>query len=77
MLTTTKVTLASWQHSIPWDRLSKTFRDAILVTRELGLQYLWIDSLCIIQDDANDWAIESAKMANVYGDAHLVRSHGR
>jgi Heterokaryon incompatibility protein (HET) len=72
MLTTTKATLTSWQQSIPWDRLSKTFQDAILVTRDLGLQYLWIDSLCIIQDDANDWAVESTKMAKVYGDAHVV-----
>jgi hypothetical protein len=33
------------------DRLPKTFRDAILLTRRLGIRYIWIDSLCIIQDD--------------------------
>jgi hypothetical protein len=46
--------------------LTKTFQDAIIITRQLGLQYLWIDSLCIIQGDKDDWASESATMANVY-----------
>jgi len=49
--------------------LSKTFRDAIEVTRRLGLRYIWIDSLCIIQNDASDWAQEAASMGNVYKHA--------
>jgi hypothetical protein len=46
--------------------MPKTFRDAIMVTKELGIQYIWIDSLCIIQDSASDWAYEAARMASVY-----------
>ncbi|PVH84608.1 HET-domain-containing protein [Cadophora sp. DSE1049] len=57
---------------IPWTSLSKTFQDAITTTRLLGLKYLWIDSLCIIQDDAEDWARESGKMASIYEGAHIV-----
>ncbi|KAH7348126.1 heterokaryon incompatibility protein-domain-containing protein [Pyrenochaeta sp. MPI-SDFR-AT-0127] len=52
--------------------LSKTFQDAIALTRHLGIKFLWIDSLCIIQDDPEDWAKESAQMATVYRDAFLV-----
>ena len=40
---------------IPIRTLPRTFRDAILATRRLGLQYKWIDSLCIIQDFPDDW----------------------
>ncbi|KAH7089687.1 heterokaryon incompatibility protein-domain-containing protein [Paraphoma chrysanthemicola] len=58
--------------SIPWLSLSKTFQDAITLTRTLGFKYIWIDSLCIIQDSASDWAIESSKMASIYSKAHLT-----
>lgn len=46
--------------------------DAILVTRELDLEWLWIDALCIIQDDKEDWETESSKMASAYGGAFLT-----
>jgi Heterokaryon incompatibility protein (HET) len=36
---------------IDYDALPKTFRDAIQITPHLGLRYLWIDSLCIVQDN--------------------------
>jgi len=45
---------------IPTTFLSATFKDAIIVTRCLGFKYLWVDSLCIIQDSLEDWATESA-----------------
>jgi len=54
---------------IPQSALCKTFLDAIVVTRALGFAYLWIDSLCIIQDDGNDWRRESALMSEVYGNS--------
>ncbi|KAJ5497297.1 hypothetical protein N7463_009284 [Penicillium fimorum] len=66
IITTTKATLAEHKRSIPWDSLSQTFRDAIFGVRALKIKYIWIDSLCIIQDDATDWAIESSRMASVY-----------
>lgn len=54
------------------DAMPKTFRDAITITRELGIKYLWIDSLCIIQDSAEDWARESAQMGKIYRDAAIT-----
>ena len=41
------------------------------ITRGLGIQYLWIDSLCIIQDDLSDWETESSRMANVFSELWL------
>jgi hypothetical protein len=57
---------------IPWNSLSRTFQDAIVTTRELGLRYIWIDSLCIVQDDPEDWARESGRMASIYEGAQVV-----
>lgn len=48
---TTLKTLRSHEDGIEWEALPKTFKDAVLVTRAVGVRYLWIDSLCIIQDD--------------------------
>lgn len=56
---------------IPESALCKTFIHAIEVTRFLGLEYLWIDSLCIIQNDAEDWAKEAGLMADVYGQSTI------
>lgn len=56
----------------PSSALPQTLRDAVDVTRHFGLQYIWIDSLCIIQADKVDWSTESAKMARVYGDSALT-----
>lgn len=58
--------------SIPITTLSKNFQDAIKVTRFLGIQYLWIDSLCIIQDSMEDWLRESARMGEIYKNSILT-----
>ena len=42
------------------------------MTRKLGFRYIWIDSLCIIQDDAADWQVEAADMGRIYASAHLT-----
>lgn len=54
---------------IPSAQLPTVFRDAISLVRDLGLQYIWIDALCIIQDpvDKTDWAREAGRMRSVYG----------
>lgn len=54
--------------------LPKTFQDAVEVTRELGILYLWIDSLCIIQygDSGKDWQSESARMESVFSQAYCI-----
>jgi len=51
---------------IPVDGLPKTFQDAVNIVRDFGIRYLWIDCLCIIQDDKDDWAAESANMSLIY-----------
>jgi Heterokaryon incompatibility protein (HET) len=58
--------------SIDYQKLSTTFKDAIKVTRDLGSRYLWIDSLCIIQDNAHDWQVEAAAMADIYRGSRLT-----
>jgi hypothetical protein len=57
---------------IPWDRLTTTFREAIVFTRKMGIRYLWIDSLCIVQDDEQDWEREAGRMADIYENAIMV-----
>jgi hypothetical protein len=54
------------RHGIDIYELPKTFYDAISVTMSLNCEYLWIDSLCIIQDSLEDWVQESATMGSVY-----------
>ncbi|RSL54242.1 hypothetical protein CEP54_009979 [Fusarium duplospermum] len=61
-----------FQNSIPCSSLAATFRDAITITRNLGIQYLWIDSLCIIQDSRDDWEQESNKMGPVFRESTLA-----
>ena len=64
-----KSNFSAMRESISFDILSQTFRDAVTVTRKMGIRFLWIDSLCIIQDSAEDWRAESAQMDKVYGNA--------
>jgi hypothetical protein len=60
------------EQTIPFDSLPKTFRDAVIVTWNLGISYLWIDSLCIIQDDEQDWEAEAARMGLVFSSAYCT-----
>ncbi|KAH8163482.1 hypothetical protein CIB48_g4761 [Xylaria polymorpha] len=48
------------------DELTSAVHDAVEVTRALSISYLWVDALCIIQDDVSDWEKESSAMADVY-----------
>lgn len=70
-LTLTKSNIKPFYSKIPFYLLSKTFRDAITATRRLGFRYLWIDSLCIIQGDHEDWSKEAATMGTVYANSTL------
>ncbi|PMD47069.1 HET-domain-containing protein, partial [Hyaloscypha variabilis F] len=47
-------------------------QDAISVLRRLGILYVWIDCMCIVQDDKDDWAREAATMASIYANAELT-----
>ena len=66
-----KSNLNDFRQSIPPEALPKTFQDAIHTARCLGLEYLWIDSLCIIQDDDEDWRKEASLMSSVYGGSSI------
>ncbi|KAF9469586.1 heterokaryon incompatibility protein-domain-containing protein [Collybia nuda] len=71
LLTTTRGTIAERMLGITMQQLPRTFQDAVTITRGLGLQYIWIDSLCIIQKDAEDWEQQSAVMADIYANCYL------
>jgi hypothetical protein len=51
--------------------LTKTFQDAIHAVRRLRFRYIWIDSLCIIQDSPDDWEEQSSVMGRIYGGSVL------
>lgn len=59
--------LEAYTADIPVEMLPGKYADAIRITRALGFRYLWIDSLCIVQDWPEDWTREALKMAAVYG----------
>lgn len=61
--TTTGITISA---------MPATLRDAVIATRNLGLRYLWIDALCIIQNDSPDWLREAPQMGLIYQNAHLT-----
>ena len=70
--TTTEESYQARLSGIRLSDLPKTFRDAVTITRYLAIRYLWIDSLCILQDDQSDWARESSRMTDVYSKAYLT-----
>jgi Heterokaryon incompatibility protein (HET) len=59
--------LNNFRVQLPEMELCKTFKDAIAIAKYLDLEYLWIDSLCIVQDDPEDWRRESVRMSDIYG----------
>ncbi|KAI1560982.1 HET domain containing protein [Pyrenophora tritici-repentis] len=70
---TTQATLSkSLATGILWSKLSTTFQDAISFARELNIKYIWIDSLCIVQDSMADWAHQASQMANIFASAYLT-----
>lgn len=74
----TKVsTLGERLNMIDVRKLSPTLRDAIALTRYMRIPYLWIDSVCIIQDSKEHWEEESAKMGSYYGNALFTITAGR
>lgn len=75
--TTTKVTKPLLEQSVEKARLPQTFQDACWLARHFGIRYLWVDSLCIIQDDQRDWEIQSARMASIYRDAFMTIAASR
>lgn len=69
---TTQSNLDHHLAGIPWTALPRLYQEAITATSRLGFSYLWIDSLCIIQDSHLDWLAESKRMGDVYQHARLT-----
>jgi hypothetical protein len=70
-LRTLKGNFEDHKRGIKFSAMPKTFQDAVVMTRQLGIPWIWIDSLCIVQDNPEDWRREAAKMAEVYGWCRL------
>jgi hypothetical protein len=62
----------SWHTKIMFQDLPQTIKDAIRVTVALGLEFLWIDALCIVQDDDIDKNLELAKMGEIYSGSQVT-----
>jgi hypothetical protein len=67
-----RATLEQVNEGISLDLLPATFKDAVYAARRLGIYSLWIDALCIVQDDQEEWRSESQKMGDIYTNAKFV-----
>lgn len=74
---TTSDTIEAYSNDIPVHDLPRTLLDAVIATRKLGLSYLWIDCICINQDDALEKSIEISKMPDIYAGAYVTLSATR
>ncbi|CEF76176.1 unnamed protein product [Fusarium graminearum] len=72
MAKTTTINLNDFMTNIPWVQLSSTYQDAITICCRLGIFYLWIDSLCIIQDSKDDWKDQASQMADIYESSFIT-----
>lgn len=73
-LTATRGTIEDLKKGIAISFLPKIFQYDIEITRRLGIKYLWVDCICIIQDDMQDWERESASMAHIYRNSYVTVS---
>jgi hypothetical protein len=71
---TTSSNIEQHRNGLSIESLPQTLQDAVRVAQLLDFRYLWIDSLCIIQDDAADWAVQAALMTDIYEGSALCIS---
>lgn len=64
-----KDNMLEFRRGIPLSTLPSVYREAIDIALRLGVSNLWIDSLCIIQDDTDDWLREAGRMFEIYRHA--------
>lgn len=69
--TSTK-TIESYKRGIAWTSLPRALQEAVVLTRALGIRWLWIDALCLIQDDPASKLEESMIMDEIFGNAFLT-----
>jgi hypothetical protein len=73
----TRSNFTDYEQMIPFEEQAQTIKDAIKVCQSIGLQYLWVDALCIVQNDPNDKSVEIAKMPSIYGSATVTIAAAR
>jgi Heterokaryon incompatibility protein (HET) len=75
-VSTTTATLEQYSICLPSDKLPQTIRDAINITRSLAIRYLWVDALCILQDNTDDKSVEIGEMGRIYRNAMVTIAAG-
>ncbi|KAF5622109.1 uncharacterized protein FTJAE_11076 [Fusarium tjaetaba] len=71
-LKTTTFNISQHQQQIPETFLPQVIKDAITITRALSVPFLWVDALCILQDDVSDWEHQCRMMEQIYGNAYTA-----
>ena len=71
-MTLTKSTVDELRQGVPLSKFPQTLQDAATSTRKLGLRYLWVDALCILQDDPYYKDLEMAQMSRIYQNASVT-----
>lgn len=69
---TTRDTIEAHRNGIPRDAMSAVIRDAIVVCKTFNIRYLWVDALCILQGDLEDWQEQSSHMSDIFGNSYLA-----
>lgn len=62
----TTATLEAWKERLPVENLPRSLQDAVKITRDLGIRYLWVDALCIVQEDIGEKKKEIERMGKIY-----------
>jgi hypothetical protein len=73
-IVTEKATYEDRKGGMAFCDLGTVYQDTVHILRRMGIRYVWIDSLCIMQDVAEDWLLESKAMAKIYSHAHFTLS---
>lgn len=73
-LCTTKKSLDELSVEIPSTSIPKTYFEAMRITKICGISYIWIDALCIVQDDEKEWQSQASQMAQVYRGSQVTIS---
>ncbi len=77
MVCLTSSNVEALKKDIPWTSLTRTFQDSVTICWKLGFRYLWIDSLCILQGDKQDWEYHASRMAQIFSSSQLTISATR